>query len=248
MIVAWFSGGATSTIACKIALETLSDVQLVYIETGSHHEDAMRYLKDCEAWFQREIKIIRSTRYSSVDDVIVKRRFLNGPAGALCTSELKRMVREQFERENNVTGHVWGFDSDAKERNRAKRMEDKYPNVKHYFPLIKKCLTKKDCLSIIQDAGILLPAMYRLGYSNANCVGCVKGGMAYWNKIRKDFPEVFERMAKREREIGRSCLRKHYLDELPPDAGKHEAPLVGECGSVGEGCEIELSRYFYSRD
>ena len=46
MIVAWFSGGATSTIACKIALETLPDVRLVYIETGSHHSDAMRYLND----------------------------------------------------------------------------------------------------------------------------------------------------------------------------------------------------------
>ena len=88
MIVSWFSGGPTSTIACKIALETLPDVRLVYIETGSHHPDAMRYLTDCERYLGQTIEIIRSERYENVFDVIKKRRFLNGRAGALCTSEL----------------------------------------------------------------------------------------------------------------------------------------------------------------
>ena len=40
--------------------------------------------------------------------------------------------------------------------------------------------------------------MYKLGYNNNNCIGCVKGGQAYWNKIRIDFPETFNKMAKLE--------------------------------------------------
>ena len=32
-----------------------------------------------------------------------------------------------------------------------------------------------------------------MGYNNNNCIGCIKGGMGYWNKIRVDFPEVFEK-------------------------------------------------------
>lgn len=247
MIVAWFSGGATSTIACKIALETLSDVELVYIETGSHHSDAMRYLEDCQRWLGQKIQIIRSERYENVFDVIKRRRFLNGPAGALCTSELKRMVREKFERENDVKGHVWGFDCEEREKNRAKRMLIKYPKFEHHFPLIEHNLTKQDCLRMITDAGIELPAMYRLGYSNANCVGCVKGGKSYWARIRQDFPEVFAEMARLERELGRSCLRSCFLDELPADTPLTK-PIVQDCGSVGEGCEIELSHFFYNRE
>ena len=42
--------------------------------------------------------------------------------------------------------------------------------------------------------------MYDMGYPNNNCIGCVKGGMGYWNHIRKDFPEVFDSRAKLERE------------------------------------------------
>lgn len=59
--------------------------------------------------------------------------------------------------------------------------------------------------------------MYDLGYPNNNCVGCVKGGMGYWNKIRVDFPEVFERRARQEREIGHSCIKGVFLDELDPN-------------------------------
>jgi hypothetical protein len=69
--------------------------------------------------------------------------------------------------------------------------------------------------------------MYKLGYNNNNCVGCVKGGMGYWNKIRKDFPEVFSSMAKLEREVGHSCL-KIFLDELDPSRGNIK-DVVPEC-------------------
>lgn len=71
--------------------------------------------------------------------------------------------------------------------------------------------------------------MYDLGYPNNNCIGCVKGGMWYWNKIRKDFPEVFKRRAKQEREIGHSCINGVYLDELDPDRGKESEEILQDC-------------------
>jgi hypothetical protein len=73
--------------------------------------------------------------------------------------------------------------------------------------------------------------MYDLGYHNNNCVGCVKGGKGYWNKIRIDFPEVFAARAKMERDIGRSCINGTFLDELDPEAGRKEGPIVPECGA-----------------
>ena len=72
--------------------------------------------------------------------------------------------------------------------------------------------------------------MYDLGYQNNNCIGCVKGGMGYWNKIRQDFPEVFEQMAKLEREVGHSCINGVYLDELDPCRGRMEDEIMQDCG------------------
>ena len=75
--------------------------------------------------------------------------------------------------------------------------------------------------------------MYRLGYRNNNCIGCVKGGIGYWNKIRKDFPEHFKRMAKLERELNASVLRDNgeslFLNELKPKRGNHVTEPAFEC-------------------
>ena len=93
------------------------------------------------------------------------------------------------------------------------------------------------CITLLDKLGIDIPAMYRLGYHNNNCIGCVKGGMGYWNKIRVDFPDTFAEMAKLEREVGASCIRHVYLDELDPKRGRKEKPLVGDCGVL---CGVEF--------
>lgn len=74
-----------------------------------------------------------------------------------------------------------------------------------------------------------------MGYSNNNCIGCVKGGKGYWNKIRVDFPEVFASRAKLERDIGHSCIKGTFLDELDPNAGKMSEEIMDDCGIF---CEL----------
>ena len=229
MKVAWFSCGATSAVACKLALQMYDDVEIYYIETGSHHPDSKRFLRDCEKWFGKKINILRS-KYKDVIDVIEKFRFVNSPHGATCTSQLKTRVRQKFEAEHpEITHYIWGFEKGVKEENRAKRMCERYTEYKHLFPLIEKNLDKESCLALLQSVNIEIPEMYKLGYHNNNCIGCVKGGMGYWNKIRKDFPEVFNRMAETERKIGHSCLKQYFLDELPLDAGRDEKELTPVC-------------------
>lgn len=103
------------------------------------------------------------------------------------------------------------------------------------------------CVTVIDG-----PAEFTLDkfIGTGNCRACVKGGAGYWNHIRKHFPEEFRKMAELEREIGATCLRltvngkkeRTYLDELDPEAGRHEPIWVADCGSSGEGCEIDLLR------
>jgi hypothetical protein len=96
-------------------------------------------------------------------------------------------------------------------------------------------VTKQECVGIIQKVGIDVPIMYKLGYNNNNCIGCVKGGAGYWNKIRKDFPQQFEKMATLERKIGATCIKGKYLDELSPNEGRHK-DLEISCDFI---CESE---------
>ncbi len=89
--------------------------------------------------------------------------------------------------------------------------------------LIEAGLTKEDCFQLLVNRGIELPLMYRLGYPNANCIGCVKAtSPTYWNHVRKVHPQQFEERAEQSRRISAKLVRykgqRIYLDELPADA------------------------------
>lgn len=233
MLVAWVSAGAASAVAAKLE----PSARLAYIDPGSEHADNARFLDELEAWLERPIKRLRSARYADTWQVWSERRFLNSPYGALCTTELKKRVRQDFTKPDDV--QVFGYT--VNEQHRADRFREQNPEIDARFPLIDHGLTKSDCLELIQRAGLELPAMYRLGYNNNNCIGCVKGGAGYWNKIRRDFPATFDRMAALERDIGATVLRvdgeRVYLDTLDPSAGRHDEPMPS-CSLFCESLEL----------
>lgn len=96
--------------------------RVVYINVANQHQDTLRYLADCEELLERPIEIIGDMTFGqSVDNVIRRRRYVNGPGGAACTMELKKRVRQEWERRNCHGGltYIWGYDVD--ERKRAER-------------------------------------------------------------------------------------------------------------------------------
>lgn len=225
MKVCWFSCGVSSFVACYLA----KDIdRIIYTHIENQHPDSLRFLHDCEQILGREIEILQSDKYKSVDDVIEKTKCINTAYGAPCTKWLKKQVRKDWERENwEHHTYVWGYDTN--EKRRADRVMDTMTDFEHEFPLIEHGLSKKECHGIAEKLGLKRPKMYDLGYPNNNCIGCVKGGMGYWNKIRIDFPEVFERRAKQEREIGHSCIKGVFLDELALDRGKMDIEIMEDC-------------------
>lgn len=236
-VIAWFSRGAASAVATKLAIDEFSDrVIVACIALDTEHPDSQRFADECEEWFGQEILYLRSSEYADTWDVWERTRFLVGPSGARCTVELKKRVRHQFEIPTDL--QVFGYTAD--EVKRAERFRKSDPGVDLYTPLIDAGITKDDALRAVRRAGIALPAMYEMGYSNNNCIGCVKGGMGYWNAIRRDFPEVFNRMATLERNIGHAILsdeiprsgrkkRPVWLDELDPNRGSFKKDQPASC-------------------
>ena len=243
---AWWSAGVTSAVACKMALEMYPNVELYYIHIDSAHPDNERFKKECEEWYGKKIKTLKSSKFKDQFDCIEFSGMVNYPGrGAACTQFLKKDVRFDFENmhslnlfnDETIINQVWGFEFEKKQINRAIRFGQQYPNTNPLFPLIEKGLDKDTCAGMLINAGILLPIMYRMGYSNNNCIGCVKGGMWYWNMIRIDFPEYFKRMAIYERKAGYSCINGVFLDELNPNAGRKSKEVMPSCGII---CDVEF--------
>jgi 3'-phosphoadenosine 5'-phosphosulfate sulfotransferase (PAPS reductase)/FAD synthetase len=245
--VVWVSAGAASAVAAKLALAQGPCV-LAYCDTGSEHHTNKEFLEKLESWFDQDILRLHSPDYASVDDVIERTRYIAGPSGARCTVELKRKVRFSFQRPTDR--QVFGYT--VEERHRAKKAEDNDPGINWWWPLIEANLTKEDTLAIIDRAGIALPEMYNLGYPNNNCIGCVKANnFTYWNLIRIDFPDVFDRRARQERDIGHSICSEEttpgtrektpvWLDELDPERGKGRPVVMAECSIMCAIAEASL--------
>lgn len=250
-IVSNFSCGAASAVATKIALSEYVGREILILNAfiEEEHPDNQRFLADCERWFGHPIMQVRDERYgASTFGVFTKKRFITGLGGAPCSKALKRDVLNAHHRPTDII--VLGYT--AEEEHRLERFIAANNGVKTLTPLIDRGLRKTDCLAMIERAGIALPAMYQLGYQNNNCIGCVKGGLGYWNKIRRDFPDTFERMARLQELIGPKAAflklnengvknsRYVSLRELPPNIGRYQDEPSISCGLFCESASNDI--------
>jgi len=239
-VIGWVSGGAASAVTCKLGIAKygLERVELAYIDTGSEHADTERFLTDLEVWLGKPVARLRSEQYADTWAVWEKRRFLRGPRGAPCTTELKREVRNAQALPSDAI-QLWGFTVEERKRAAIFRQHHQGEMVCE-FPLIDHGVSKADCYALIERAGMKLPEPYLQGFDNNNCLPCVKAeGPAYWNRIRRNYPDRFDRMAALERELGYALVRKTiggekvsvFLDELDPlDGADDDTPEPISCG------------------
>lgn len=201
-VIAWWSGGADSAVTCKLCLDWFSpeNVRIVFIDTKNEDSTTYNFKTHCEHWYKKEIETIFNDKWECIEDVWEHYLSLNVATGAICSTELKRIVRQDFQMKNNFSYQAFGYDCDKKEIERAKAMKINYPDSRPIFPLIYQLISKGEAIKILQKNDVIIPLSYQIGYSNNNCLGtgCVKGGIGYWQKFKIDFPLRFDKMAERE--------------------------------------------------
>lgn len=206
-VICWWSGGITSAVACKIAINLYgkNNCKVIFIDTFNEDDDTYRFKDDCANWYGVEIETITAIgdKYNSIEDVWRKYKSLNTASGAICSSTLKSDVRKKWQKENNYKHQVFGFEFDTKEFKRAKAMKLNYPETKPIFPLIMMAMNKQDCIDYVNKENIKPPRVYSLGLMNNNCAktGCIQGGISYWQHLKNIMPDQFEKMAALEHEL-----------------------------------------------
>jgi len=136
-VVCWFSGGVTSAVACKIAIDLFGaeNCVCIMIDTKNEHKDTYRFKEDCEKWYKKDILTItavgKGKKYESIQDVWHKYTSLNVAHGGICSSDLKRNVRVKWQRQNNYSYQVFVFDNS--EIKRANNIKKKLPCIETNF-------------------------------------------------------------------------------------------------------------------
>jgi hypothetical protein len=234
-VICWFSCGAASAVATRIAIAQYgaANVKVVRCWVKEEHEDNDRFAADCETWFGLPITVLREERHAgSAYEVVRQRQFWSGPAGSSCKRILKREVREAFQLPSDK--HIFGYTADKKDVGRWDDFLDAN-NIDAVAPLIERGLQHRDCLAMVESAGIALPVMYLLGFHHNNCIGCTQaGGQGYWNKVRVHFPIRFAEARALSNSVGAKPLMVNgvhkSLDELKPGAGDYDSEPEVQCG------------------
>lgn len=207
----FYSGGAGSWAAAKMASEEfgVENTTLLFTDTKIEHPDLYVFLRagakklgcrlielaDGRTPFEvfRDVRVIGNTRMDP------------------CSRILKRELAEKFINENcdpEYTTLVFGIDTfeyhrfdDGNGRGVRPRYAAKgWPHA--------KCLgdygifTKPFVFSMIADAGLDLPELYRRNFPHNNCGGaCVKAGRSQWALLLKEFPETYTKWEEDEEEL-----------------------------------------------
>lgn len=221
-VLIWFSTGAASYVAARIALRDHPEALIVRCETNNEDEDNHRFEQDALRLLNRPITILKSDEYESVPDVWDRRKFIAGRHGAPCTGEMKVAPRVAFQQPYDT--HVFGYTADAPDVERFNRLRETFFELNVSTPLIDKGITKAATLAWVERDGLALPRTYAMGFPNANCLqtGCGKATSArYWALFRKEFPDRFAKTAERSRRLGARLTRingiRAFLDEIPAD-------------------------------
>jgi hypothetical protein len=239
-ILCWFSCGAPSAVASKICLEEFGKDRVLVVNCDtkpSEHPDNYRFFNEVQEWLGVKVVELRNEKFADVDATF--KTYMAGIRGAVCTTELKKIPRLKFAQPDDV--NVFGFT--VGEKKRVREFEQRNPDMLLKWPLVEQNITRAECVRRINAAGIVQPEMYRLGFDNNNCPGCVKASSPwYWDMVRTHFPEVFKRRCEQSRAIGCRLVEIHhheriFLDELPAGPFKHRAKK--EHMSCGPECGIQ---------
>ena len=237
-VVVGYSGGVTSAWCLWWALQHYprDEVVALFHDTKREDEDTYRYLREMAA--KLEMPITERSDGRSVEEVEDDENALANNRMAFCSRILKAEQKDRYFdelRAAGVTEIVLILAFTAKEEARIQR-QTMHAQARGYairFPLAEEGVTKQDTAEWSHRFGVRIPAMYEWS-DHANCVGCRRGGKAYWLQVAKHRPQVYLAMAKREQEFGHTFLKDTSLIELHKNGLKRavrrrESIDIGAC-------------------
>ena len=72
-VICWWSGGVTSAVACKIAIDIYGAdrCRVIMLDTKNEHDDTYRFKTDCSFWYGLDIESLTALggKYNTIQDI-----------------------------------------------------------------------------------------------------------------------------------------------------------------------------------
>lgn len=238
-IVVGFSGGVTSAWCAGWALRNFpkDEIVLLFHDTKEEDTDTYRFLLEMASKLDHSITERSDGR--SVTELFYDHNALANDRMAFCSRELKIEQCEKYFAELKNLGvteiiKIVGFSAKEPDRVQRSTAHSWANGYSVRFPIIEESVTKQNCSDWCSCVmGVPIPKMYSWS-DHANCVGCVRGGKAYWLAVKEFAPEVFAQRKALELEFGHTFSGRYSLIQIEAEGlkrhvGRREAIEIGPC-------------------
>jgi hypothetical protein len=234
------SGGVTSAWVCGWALRNYNkeEVDLVFHDTKEEHPDTYRFIRELEVAINHPIIDYSDGR--SVTELFYENNALANNRMAFCSRILKQEMRDKYIAALRSRGFdditlLVGYSSMEWQRIQKATMRAELAGIKIRFPIVEENITKQQCADWCNSIGVKPSDMYKWS-EHANCIGCVRGGKAYWLAVFDNEPEVYAKRAALEMEFGHTFIKDTSLLELSirgmdrKVSSREKIEITCECG------------------
>lgn len=174
---------------------TLDYFEKIALPFAQHHGLNLIQLRKTKR--DGSIETLRGRIFSTARSVPIPARLSNGaPGNRTCTADFKIRVVAKWLRQHGATPDnpaTTGLGISTDEIHRA-RTDSGIPHQMLEYPLIDRMLSRKDCIKIIQSAGLPVPP-------KSSCFFCPYHSPAEWMRLRREEPELFERAVEIDKRI-----------------------------------------------
>jgi len=241
-IIVGFSGGVTSAWCADWALKNFpkDEVVLLFHDTKEEDDDTYRFIREMSDYLG--VPVTERSDGRSVSEVFDDERAIANNRMAFCSRILKASQSQKFVRELRAQGvndivKIIGFTEGEWQRVQRASGHAIADGIEVRFPLIENKVTKQSAYDWCKAVGVRPPRMYEWS-DHANCVGCVRGGKAYWLAVKENAPDVFEKRSQQEKAFGHTVLKDVSLRQLAATGLKRrvcrkESIDIGPCECGG---------------
>lgn len=190
-----YSGGVGSYLTARRVIEQhgTENVHLLFADTKIEDPDLYRFLLQTSQAVGVRLTVLADGR--TPWEVFRDVRFVGNSRVDPCSRILKRdLIRDYIEKNFSPERDVVYLGIDWTEGHRLDKARPHWEPWQVEAPMTQPpYLDKPEMLKVLEEQGIELPRLYKLGFPHNNCGGfCVKAGHAHFKLLAEKLPEVYE--------------------------------------------------------
>lgn len=176
--------------------------------------------------------------YSHQGDLLIPVFTATGKLSAFCSTEWKQRVVQRYLKEQHDihSATAWiGYAIDERSRYKPNKADASGPWYRR-FPLFELSLTKRDCIQIINGAGLPLPPP-------SACWMCPNKGNEEWRYLRDNYPHAFEQACQLDEDVRAEDITQGHAGVVQPHSrvALRDADLdVEDRGEPGRQCGLGM--------